>query len=165
MKSKLNPRPLRQAAACLLALCLGLPALAEDHGRSAATPPLPLYKAECSACHLAYPPGLLPAAAWQRVMQNLPRHYGTNASLDGPTVAALQSWLVAHAASGKRAAAGPGQPPEDRITRSAWFLREHREVAAAVWQQASVKSPANCAACHSAAEQGDFSERNIRIPR
>ncbi len=108
---------------------------------------------------------MLPAAAWQRVLQQLPRHHGTDASLDAPTVATLQTWLVANAASGQRAAAGPGQPPEDRITRSAWFVREHGEIAAAVWQRPSVKSPSNCAACHRAAEQGDFRERNIRIPR
>jgi hypothetical protein len=151
----------------LLALCFSLTALAEEHGggRAAATPPLPRYQTECSGCHLAFPAGLLPAAAWQRVMQNLPRHYGVDASLDAPTVAALQTWLTANAATGQRAAAGPGQPPEDRITRSAWFLREHGEVAAAVWKRPSVKSPSNCAACHTAAEQGDFRERNIRMPR
>jgi hypothetical protein len=165
MKPKPMPHPLRRAVAGLLALCLALPALAEEHGggRAAATPLLPRYQTECSGCHLAYPPGLLPAAAWQRLMQTLPRHFGTDASLDAPTAAALQAWLTANAATGRRAAAG--HPPEDRITRSAWFLREHGEVAAAVWQRPSVKSPSNCAACHTAAEQGDFRERNIRIPR
>jgi hypothetical protein len=171
MKPKLNTRPLRTGAAGLLMLMLGiglaLPALADDHGGGrAAVPLLPRYQTECSGCHLAFPPGLLPAASWQRLMQNLPRHYGTDASLDAPTGAALQTWLTANAANaagGKRASAGP--PPEDRITRSAWFLREHGEVAAAVWKRPSVKSPSNCAACHTAAEQGDFRERNIRIPR
>jgi hypothetical protein len=167
MQAQPNKRLLRRATASLVALGLALPALADEHGggRAAAVPLLPRYQTECSACHLAYPPGLLPAAAWQRVMQNLPRHFGTDASLDAPTVATLQTWLQANAATGRRAAAGPGQPPEDRITRSAWFLREHGEVRASVWKQASVKSPSNCAACHTAADQGDFRERNIRIPR
>jgi hypothetical protein len=163
MKPKPQARTPRGLAASLLALLISLPALAEDHGRVAATPLLPRYQTECSGCHLAYPPGLLPAAAWQRLMQNLPRHFGTDASLDAPTVATLQTWLVANAATGRRA--GAGQPPEDRITRSAWFVREHDEVGAAVWKRPSVKSPSNCAACHTAADQGDFRERNIRIPR
>jgi hypothetical protein len=169
---KPNPFARRRCgpAAGLLALCLSLTALAEEHGsgRAAATPPLPRYQTECSGCHLAFPPGLLPAAAWQRVMQNLPRHFGVDASLDAPTASTLQTWLIANSANtatGQRAATGAGQPPEDRITRSAWFLREHGEVAAAVWKRLSVKSPSNCAACHTAAEQGDFRERNIRIPR
>ena len=28
-------------------------------------PMLAAYQQECSACHMAYPPGLLPAASWQ----------------------------------------------------------------------------------------------------
>jgi hypothetical protein len=38
-------------------------------------------------------------------------------------------------------------------------------VATGVWSRPAVKNAANCAACHTAAEQGDFRERNIRIPR
>ena len=59
----------------------------------------------------------------------------------------------------------PAPPPEDRITRSAWFVREHREVDAATWKRKAVGSAANCAACHANAAQGSFSEREIRIPQ
>ena len=59
----------------------------------------------------------------------------------------------------------PSPPPQDRITRSAWFLREHGEVRPATWALPAVKSAANCAACHTRADQGEFRERDIRIPR
>jgi hypothetical protein len=95
-------------------------------------------------------------------MDNLPRHYGTDASLAPALTRKLSAWLEAHAGTGKRARE---QPPEDRITRAAWFVREHDEVPAATWKLPAVKSPANCSACHTQAEQGDFSERHIRIPR
>ena len=62
-------------------------------------------------------------------------------------------------------AATSSAPPEDRISRSAWFRREHREVSAATWALPAVKSAANCGACHTQADQGDFSERHIRLPR
>ena len=39
------------------------------------------------------------------------------------------------------------------------------EINPAVWQRASVKSAANCMACHSGADKGDFNERNIKIPK
>jgi len=136
-------------------------AWADEH-RGAAQPLLPLYKQECAACHLAYPPGLLPAASWQRLMNRLPHHFGTDASLDPATVKALSGWLATSAATSRRARE---VPPEDRITRSAWFVRQHDEVSAATWRLPAVKSAANCAACHTHAEQGDFSERNIRLPR
>lgn len=125
-------------------------------------PLLPGYQQECAACHLAYPPGALPAASWKRVMGNLQHHYGTDASLDAATVQALSGWLNTHAGTWKRVGIAP---PDDRITRSAWFIREHDEVPPATWKLPAVKSAANCAACHTQADQGDFRERNIRIPR
>ncbi len=146
------------------ALASGLPAPARADGgeRAARVPLLPIYRQECSACHVAYPPGLLPAVSWQRIVSTLPRHYGTDASLDPATVQQLSTWLSAHAASPRRM---PDAPPEDRITRSAWFVREHAEVSAATWRLPAVKSPAQCAACHTTADQGVFSERQLRIPR
>lgn len=151
------------ALAAGLLCSLAPAAMADDHAGRPAVPLLPAYQAECGACHVAYPPGLLPAAAWQRVMQNLPQHYGTDASLEPAQVAALSAWLQAHAGTARRM--GTAAPPQDRITRSAWFTREHDEVPAAAWQRPAIKSPANCGACHPKADQGDFNEHQVRIPR
>lgn len=154
------PRSLCSAGLGLL-LALGAASAARaDAGRAA--PLLPQYQQECAACHVAYPPGLLPAASWQRLMNTLPRHFGTDASLEPAAAKSLSGWLVANAARGRRAGEAP---PEDRITRSAWFVREHDEVPAATWKLPAVKSAAQCAACHTQADQGDFRERNIRLPR
>jgi hypothetical protein len=95
-------------------------------------------------------------------MDNLARHYGTDASIDPALTRRLSAWLETNAARGKRARE---QPPDDRITRATWFQREHDEVPAATWKLPAVKSPANCGACHTRSDQGDFSERHIRIPR
>jgi hypothetical protein len=146
------------AAGAALA-CAAAPAVRADAPR---LPLLPKYQQECGACHVAYPPGLLPAASWERLMQNLPRHFGTDASLDPATVAELSKWLAVHAATTRRFIA---EPPQDRITRSDWFARKHREVPADTWKRVAVKSPANCAACHTRADQGDFDEHAVRIPR
>jgi hypothetical protein len=125
-------------------------------------PLLPKYQQECTACHIAFPPALLPAESWQRLMTGLPRHFGTDASLEVAATKELSAWLAANAGKSRREREAP---PEDRITRSAWFAREHDEVAAAVWKRPSVKSPANCSACHPKADTGDFNEHSIRIPR
>jgi hypothetical protein len=129
-----------------------------------AAPQLPAYQQECGACHLAYPPGLLPAASWQRLMANLPRHFGSDASLAPAEQAQLAAWLDANAGTFKHVARAPA-PPQDRISQSAWFVREHDEVGSAVWQRKAIGSAANCAACHSRANQGEFRERDIHIPR
>jgi hypothetical protein len=141
---------------------LALPSVAsadDKHGR--AVPLLPQYRQECSSCHVAYPPGMLPAGSWQQLMSNLPRHFGSDASVDAATLKTLSSWLGANASSRSSGTL----PPENRITRSDWFVREHREVASRTWKLPAVKSPSNCAACHTTADQGEFNERNVRLPR
>jgi len=146
-----------------MAALLAGPAGHADGSRLAPRTVLPQsYQQECAACHLAYPPGLLPAESWRRLMNNLPRHFGTDASLDVAAAASILDALVANSARGGRAAAAP---PDDRITRSSWFVREHRKITPATWKLATVKSPANCIACHTRADQGDFDEDTVRIPR
>ena len=150
----------RRLTTALLTALPAWPALADGVRLPAQVPPA--YRSECGACHVAYPPGLLPAASWQRLMGSLERHYGTDASLDPATVRQLATWLQAHAGTGKRV--GPEPPPQDRITRSAWFERKHRQLDDAVWRLPSVKSAANCAACHGGAEQGRFDAHDLRMP-
>jgi len=129
--------------------------------RAGATPMLPAYRQECGGCHVAYPPGLLPAASWRRLLGGLPQHFGSDASLDAATVKQLATWLETHAGVSRDAGAAPAQ---DRITRTAWFVHEHGEVPAPVWKRPAVGSAANCTACHARADQGDFDEHRVRIP-
>lgn len=121
----------------------------------------PAYVQECAACHVAYPPGMLPARSWQRIMGGLSDHYGTDASLDEAMLRQLDAWLQAHAGTPKRATQGPAQ---DRITHSAWFERKHRKIDAAVWTLPSVKSATNCAACHVGTERGLYEDEQLRLP-
>ncbi|HSW23817.1 MAG TPA: diheme cytochrome c [Burkholderiaceae bacterium] len=139
-----------------------LPATAGDEARKPVVPLLPAYRQECAACHVAYAPGLLPAASWRALMTRLPQHFGTDASLDPSTVAELSAWLVSNAATreGMRT-----PPPDDRITRAAWFAREHGEITPSAWLRAAVRGPSNCIACHARADQGIFDEHDVRIPR
>ena len=152
----------RKCWAVVVALVASHAALAGDDRRAPSVAPLPKYKQECAACHVAFPPGMLPADSWRRLLGNLPHHYGTDASLDTATANELAAWLAANAGTYKRVREAP---PEDRITRSAWFIRKHDEVPSAVWKRPAVKSAANCAACHTQADQGDFNEHTVRIPR
>ena len=148
----------------LVAAALGLASLGAAHADSDRMMPRAVpqaYTQECAACHTAYPPGMLPAPSWQRIMGGLDNHYGNDASLDPATVQQLSAWLQTHAGTYKRVREAP---PEDRITRSEWFVRKHREVAPSVWRLPSVKSAANCAACHGAADRGDFDDDNLIFP-
>lgn len=120
------------------------------------------WKSECGSCHLAYPPGLLPAQSWRQMMSGLDKHFGADASVDAAAGAQIGAYLERHAGTGKRV---QGAGKTLRITDTAWFVREHDEVPAAAWKHPAVRSAGNCAACHTAAGEGDYSERNIRMPR
>ncbi|MGY0196891.1 diheme cytochrome c [Leptothrix sp. BB-4] len=152
--------PLIATLAAAAWLAFATPAMAD--GNLSPSHPLKAYDAECAACHLAFPPALLPAGSWARLMSRLDHHYGSDASLDPKAAAEIGAWLQHEAGTGRRARS---EPPDDRITRSAWFQRKHDEVRSDIWKRASVKSPANCAACHRGAERGDYDEDSVRIPR
>ncbi len=147
------------AGAALLALSLCGPAHAE---RGYAVAPNAKHQQECSSCHVAYPPGLLPAASWARIMGGLNKHFGTDASLDVASTTEIASWLQAHAGTDRR---GREEPPQDRISKSNWFVRQHDEVSSSTFKRASIGSAANCSACHAGAAKGNFNEHEVHIPK
>lgn len=125
-----------------------------------------VWKTECGSCHMAYPPGLLPAAAWARQMDTLKNHYGSNATLSKEDELVIRRFLAQASAANQQPlenAKKTGEPP--RITSSAWFLHKHDEVRAQQWKRKAVGSASNCVACHAGAEKGNFSEHEVRIPR
>jgi hypothetical protein len=122
----------------------------------------PKWKAECGSCHVAYPARLLPAESWKALMAGLDKHFGSDASLDAATTTEILAFLEKNASQRKP---DPAVKPQLRITETNWFKREHDEVPAATWKNPLVKSAANCAACHIQAEQGDFNEHSIRLPK
>jgi len=148
-------------AVCAVLLGLGLASAARAE-RSYAVPPLPKHQQECGACHVAYPPGLLPAASWQRILSRLQSHFGVDASLDEASTREIGAWLAAHAGSGRR---GGEEPAQDRISKANWFVRQHDEVSTSVWKRPAVGGAFNCSACHAGAAQGNFNEHAVRIPK
>ncbi len=129
-------------------------------------PSHPLYLEECGSCHLAYPPQLLDAASWRALMAGLDKHFNSDASLDDKRRVAITDFLDRNAGGRKTGVtADASGRPLLRISDTAWFRREHRKVEATAWKRAAIKSPANCAACHTRAADGDYGERSINIPK
>jgi hypothetical protein len=121
----------------------------------------PVYLKECGACHLAYPPRLLPASSWRALLAGLDRHFGQDATLEPEVRAALERWLVANAGREPRTDGAPGL----RVTGSRWFADEHDDLPAGAAARPSIRSLANCGACHPGAERWDFDEDRVKIPR
>ncbi|HRA24023.1 MAG TPA: diheme cytochrome c [Usitatibacteraceae bacterium] len=120
------------------------------------------YRQECGACHVAFPPRLLAAPSWRAVMAGLDIHFGDDATLEPAVQREISAWLRANAGGRDTSAGGK---PMLRITATPWFRNEHRhEIEARVQRRAEVRSFANCGACHSGADRGDYPERGIRVP-
>lgn len=155
-------RPVALSALLALLAGLSLPAHADRY----AVPKNAVFEEECTSCHMAYPPQMLDAHSWQHMMNGLAKHFGTDASLDDKRRATIADFLAQHAGGRKTGVtADAAGRPLLRITETARFARKHREIAAATFQRASIKSPANCAACHRQAAAGDYSEHSVNIPK
>ncbi|SFJ39692.1 diheme cytochrome c [Celeribacter neptunius] len=141
----------------LVLATLAMPAFAEDDYIRPVQHPLT--QEECSACHMAYPPSLLPARSWSEIMNTLDDHFGEDASLGEEARAEIEAYLVSAAgdANGRRFRAAPADETPLRITDLPWFNREHkREVSTRMLERAG--SMSNCSACHRGAERGYFED-------
>jgi len=119
-----------------------------------------LYQKECASCHFGYQPALLNKASWEKVMTNLSDHFGTDASLGKVESEQILNYLVTNAGSGKITANNTTM----QITKSPYFIKEHRKITPNLIEQKEVGSLANCMACHTTADKGSYSERAIVIP-
>jgi hypothetical protein len=156
--------PLRVIAFIVLASLIISVAHAEDEDDEGGRLPVATnaqWQKECSACHVAYPPRMLPASSWRAVMAGLDKHFGSDASLTPTEVKEIGAFLEKNAGSNRHASSGK---PILRITKTRWFIHEHDEVSDRTWKNPKVKSPANCGACHTQSGKGIYSEHGIKIP-
>jgi hypothetical protein len=161
-----------------LALGVGLMAFWIGMGQADGDAAFPMpggkqYLNECGGCHTAYAPGLLPARSWKRMLAELDRHFGEDASVDEDTRVALEKAILPLAADTpgatmlmRRIASGiaPSETPQ-RISGSPFFKYMHDEVPGAFWKRPKIGSPANCVACHVRANEGRYYEREVSIPK
>jgi hypothetical protein len=134
----------------------------------------PAYRSECGECHLAYPPGLLPARSWEVLLtaDALHQHFGANADIDAARLRQIRAYALANAAdtsyykrSRKIAAATASGPTPLRITQLTSIERTHRHLRAEqVTGNPKVKSLSQCDACHTQAAQGVFDNDTVSIP-
>lgn len=138
---------IRIVAAAVLMLA-ATAALANEFER---VPPVthPATQKECGECHMAYQPGLLPAASWTRIMDGLSDHFGDNAGLPPDTAATIRAYLTQNA--------GGGDGRLIRITDQPWWQRKH-DFDPAIWKRKAVGAKGNCEACHREAAKGLYED-------
>jgi hypothetical protein len=107
-----------------------------------------VYRAECSACHIAFPPALLTVDDWLAIMADLDRHFGANAALEAKLRQQVSGFLERNATANRYFGSAEDTP---RITTAPWFVRKHRS-AFRLLDKGRVKSLVDCAACHKGPE-------------
>jgi len=146
---------------------------ARDHNRSERRPWVAnvTYKDNCSGCHFAYPPELLPASSWKGIVTRLDDHFGESLALDNASREEIGKYLGENAAdrSGSEKArkilTSLGGRSPIRITEVPYVVKKHREIAPEVFKRKSIGSFSNCIACHKTADQGQFDDDQATIPQ
>ncbi len=149
----------------VMAVCLSGLALTQAQV-SVAVPAFTPYTQQCTVCHNAYPPGMLSAIAWQKLMADMPSHFGGSVMVNVDTQTEISDWLQKHA--GTFAPAASQDPPQHRITQSDWWQNIHRnskKMPAAFWKTPMRLSASNCIACHAQAAAGEFNGKTAKVPK
>jgi Dihaem cytochrome c. len=124
----------------------------------------PVVRTVCGECHMAFPPGFLPARSWGALMAGLNDHFGEDIRLSSDQARHIEDYLTRHASDGPKGhglhdfmrwIAPEGTPK--RITENPAFLHEHR-LPDRVWRDPKVVTKSNCPACHLRAEDGWFDD-------
>jgi len=127
-----------------------------------------VYIDECGACHLAYPPDLLPVASWRRIMEGLEDHFGEDATLDEVTADHIGAYLDAHGLERGRPSAmsrllrNLPSPPPLRITQLPAFVNMHYEIPIQLQvQELETGFLSPCADCHKEAASGIYDKDRL----
>jgi hypothetical protein len=129
------------------------------------------YAKECGSCHMAYPPGFLPARSWNRVMASLQDHFGDSAQLDAATRQGIHDYLVASAADKTQNehsfaimhSLNASEAPL-RITATPYIAGIHAAVLDPAWRpNPRPKTLAECSVCHLRAQLGDYTMRKFTV--
>ena len=129
------------------------------------------YQKECGSCHMAYPPELLPARSWNRVLGSLQDHFGDSAQLDAATQQRIRDYLVAHAAENAQNehafaivhSLRANETPL-RITATPYIAGIHSAVLDPLWGgNPRPKTLAECGVCHLQVQNGNFTMRKFTV--
>jgi hypothetical protein len=124
---------------------------------------------ECSDCHIAYQPQMLPRRSWQKLMDGLDDHFGEELSLDDETRDEVLGYLLDNAADtgkkkrGRKFMKGLGRDDAPiRITETPRWKKKHRELPESVWLDSRIAFKGECEVCHTKAERGLYDDDDGR---
>ena len=130
------------------------------------------WRTECSDCHLAYYPVLLPARSWVELLRTQSNHFDEDLDLDDETLLEIQNFLVKNASESKLNepahkinASTPKNETPLRVIETKYWLKKHKNIKDIYWKDERVGNKGNCEACHLDAKQGSFEDSAMRLPK
>ena len=165
----------RLFAGCLFVGCLMVAALAATLVLANGAFPKVANEAvllECSDCHMAYQPQMLPQRSWRKLMDGLPDHFDEELSLDEETTQQVLRYLLDNAADRSETKGarkflrglGSGDDPI-RITDTPRWKEKHHELPETVWSDPRLAFKGECGVCHTEAERGLYDDdEGLRLP-
>lgn len=135
---------------------------------------LKAYNDECSSCHYAYPPGLLPEASWRKLLapEALAKHFGENIEMKETVRVELLDYAIRNSAeksSAKRSqkimASIGSLPAPEKITDVAYIRRKHQDIPDKLIKgNPKVVALSQCDTCHTQAKSGNLDDDTVLIP-
>lgn len=127
----------------------------------------PTFAKECGSCHFIYPPFLLTAKSWEIMMSDLENHFGDDASIDDESNSEILKYLVRNSAdkTGTKISTKIAKTSKNEIaiTQNAYWIKKHDKIPAKTFEQKSIKSKANCEACHKGIQNGIIQKDLIKF--
>jgi hypothetical protein len=129
-------------------------------------------RSECSDCHIAYQPQMLPQRSWSRLMGGLADHFDEELSLDEETTQQVLRYLLDNAADKSETKGArkflrglrSGDNPI-RITSTPRWKEKHHELPKTTWSDPRIAFKGACEACHTEAKNGNYDDDDgVRVP-
>ena len=133
-----------------------------------------VYYTDCGDCHKTYPPYMLPARSWEKIIKKLDNHFGeeiTEANISKQARASILNYLTNNSAEHSSnkvafkfmASLNKDETPK-AITKTGYWRDIHKNIDPKVFKSKKVKSRAYCWSCHEGFEKGIFDNDKILIP-
>ncbi len=157
------------AASLIISMGAAARAVADDR-----FPPIAseVVRFECSDCHIAFQPEMLPQRSWRRLMDGLADHFEEELSLDEEATQQVLRYLLDNAADRSETKGArkflrglrSGDNPL-RITDTPRWKKKHHELPEGVWSDSRIDIKGRCEACHTKAERGLYDDDDgLRVP-
>ena len=131
----------------------------------------PVYHSECGDCHKTYPPYMLPAESWRKIMKTLDNHRGeeiTEANISKIQQESILEFLINNSAetttreSAVKMMNSLGELRPKAITKTPYWRETHKDIPRYIYKTKEIKDKSNCFACHKDFEYGNLDDMNIK---